>query len=95
MLAPRSGREHARRQLTGGTARSCSGSRGPSRACDPADDVWTALEAITHEGPAAAQARGRTGGRKPKLTGKQVTHARTLYAGGEYKVADIAKPLGA
>lgn len=48
----------------------------------------------THEGLAAARARGRTGGRKPKLTGKQVKHARDLYAAGEHKVTDIAKLLG-
>jgi DNA invertase Pin-like site-specific DNA recombinase len=48
----------------------------------------------THEGLAAARARGRTGGRKPKLTDSQVRHARKLYADGEHKVADIAKLLG-
>lgn len=48
----------------------------------------------THEGLAAARARGRTGGRKPKLTDKQVTHARALYSGREHTVSDIAKLLG-
>jgi Helix-turn-helix domain of resolvase/Resolvase, N terminal domain len=48
----------------------------------------------TNEGLAAASARGRTGGRKPKLTDAQVRHARKLYADGEHKVADIAKLLG-
>jgi DNA invertase Pin-like site-specific DNA recombinase len=48
----------------------------------------------THEGLAAARARGRTGGRKPKLTGAQVKHARDLYAAGGHTVAAIAKLLG-
>lgn len=48
----------------------------------------------TNEGLAAARARGRVGGRKPKLTGKQVKHARDLYAGGEHTVADIARLFG-
>jgi DNA invertase Pin-like site-specific DNA recombinase len=47
----------------------------------------------THEGLAAARARGRTGGRKPKLTASQVTHARQLYADGGKTVADIADLL--
>jgi DNA invertase Pin-like site-specific DNA recombinase len=38
--------------------------------------------------------RGRTGGRKPKLTDAQVRHARELYAAGGRTVADIAKLLG-
>jgi DNA invertase Pin-like site-specific DNA recombinase len=48
----------------------------------------------THEGLAAARARGRTGGRKPKLTAAQVKHARKVYAEGGHTVADIAKLLG-
>jgi DNA invertase Pin-like site-specific DNA recombinase len=48
----------------------------------------------THEGLAAARARGRTGGRKPKLTDNQVSHARALYAAEDHTVADIAKLLG-
>lgn len=44
----------------------------------------------THEGLAAARARGRVGGRKPKLTDTQVDHVRRLYAGGDTTVADIA-----
>ncbi len=48
----------------------------------------------TNEGLAAARARGRVGGRKPKLTDAQVRHARQLYAAGEHTVADIAKLLG-
>lgn len=54
----------------------------------------------TNEGLAAARARGRTGGRKPKLTRTQVAHARQLYnETGEdgkhrYTVAGIADLLG-
>lgn len=48
----------------------------------------------THEGLAAARARGRVGGRKPKLTAAQTAHARELYAAGGHTVADIAKLLG-
>ena len=54
----------------------------------------------TREGLAAARARGRTGGRRRKLTPAQVRHARALYAEtGEdgkrrYSVAEIAALLG-
>jgi DNA invertase Pin-like site-specific DNA recombinase len=48
----------------------------------------------THEGLAAARARGRVGGRKPKLTDVQVKHARDLYAAGDHTVMDIATLLG-
>jgi len=47
----------------------------------------------THEGLAAARARGRTGGRKPKLTPGQIKHVRELYAEGGKTVADIAALL--
>ena len=48
----------------------------------------------TVEGLAAARARGKTGGRKAKLTNSQVKHARELYASGEHTVAAIAGLLG-
>jgi DNA invertase Pin-like site-specific DNA recombinase len=48
----------------------------------------------THEGLAAARARRRVGGRKPKLTDAQVRHVRQLYENGKHTVADIAKLLG-
>src|SRR6266566_4690529 len=54
----------------------------------------------THEGLAAARARGRSGGRRPRLTPAQVRHARELYdeRGGDgkrkYTVAQIAALLG-
>ena len=53
----------------------------------------------TRDGLEAARARGRTGGRKPKLSGKQVDHARRLCderdeAGKRrYTVAEIADLL--
>jgi DNA invertase Pin-like site-specific DNA recombinase len=46
----------------------------------------------TVEGLAAARARGRNGGRKPRLTASQ--HARQLYASGEHKVSEIAGLFG-
>ena len=48
----------------------------------------------TLEGLAAARARGKTGGRKPKLTEGQIKHARQLYADGGHTVAGIAGLLG-
>jgi len=51
----------------------------------------------TLEGLEAARARGRTGGRKPRLTARQVTVARQMYdekgADGKrrYTVAEIAE----
>lgn len=48
----------------------------------------------TREGLAAARARGRTGGRKPRLTAAQVQHARQLYADGGHTVAEIAALFG-
>jgi DNA invertase Pin-like site-specific DNA recombinase len=54
----------------------------------------------TREGLAAARARGRNGGRRPKLTPAQIRHARALYAetGDDGKrrhtVAEIAGLLG-
>jgi len=48
----------------------------------------------TLEGLAAARSRGKTGGRKPKLTEGQIRHARQLYADGGHTVAQIAGLLG-
>ena len=54
----------------------------------------------TMDGLAAARARGRTGGQKPKLRPRQVELARQMYAEtGEdgkrrYTVADVAAELG-
>jgi DNA invertase Pin-like site-specific DNA recombinase len=46
--------------------------------------------ANTREGLAAARARGRKGGRKPKLTTQQIQLAQQLYDAGEKTVAEIA-----
>ena len=48
----------------------------------------------THAGLTAARARGRTGGRKPKLDIKQVREIRTLLRDPEVRVTDIAKRYG-
>jgi len=48
----------------------------------------------THAGLAAARARGRKGGRKPKLTAKQVAHARKLLADRNVTIKDVAASLG-
>ena len=48
----------------------------------------------TMEGLAAARARGRTGGRKPKLTDKQAAEVRRLYAAREKTVSEIGELFG-
>jgi DNA invertase Pin-like site-specific DNA recombinase len=48
----------------------------------------------TMEGLAAARARGRTGGRKPKLSDAQAAQVRKLYAAREMTVAEIAEQYG-
>ncbi len=48
----------------------------------------------THEGLAAARARGRTGGRKRKLSDDQVRLAGQLYDGRQHTVKQIASMLG-
>jgi DNA invertase Pin-like site-specific DNA recombinase len=48
------------------------------------------IVANTRDGLAAARARGRTGGRRPKLTGDQVRAAQRRYDEGEHTVAQIA-----
>jgi DNA invertase Pin-like site-specific DNA recombinase len=48
----------------------------------------------THEGLEAARARGRTGGRKAKLTGTQAAEVRRLYAAREKTVAEIGELFG-
>jgi DNA invertase Pin-like site-specific DNA recombinase len=51
----------------------------------------------THAGLAAARARGRVGGRKPKLTARQTARqirvARKLYQSKEHTVTQIAETL--
>ena len=48
----------------------------------------------THAGLAAARARGRTGGRKPKLDSKQIREIRVLLKDPDVRVTDIAKRYG-
>jgi DNA invertase Pin-like site-specific DNA recombinase len=48
----------------------------------------------TRDGLAAARARGRTGGQKPKLGPRQAAIARQMYEAGELTVAQIAAEFG-
>jgi hypothetical protein len=52
------------------------------------------IVANTRDGLAAARARGRTGGRRPKLTPAQVRQAQRLYDEGEHTVEQIAAMFG-
>lgn len=52
------------------------------------------IVANTRDGLAAARARGRNGGRKPKLSTAQAAHAQQLYDAGGHTVAQIAALLG-
>jgi DNA invertase Pin-like site-specific DNA recombinase len=52
------------------------------------------IVANTRDGLAAARARGRNGGRRPKLNPAQATHAQQLYDGRQHTVAQIAALLG-
>jgi len=48
----------------------------------------------TMDGLAAARARGRTGGQKPRLTPRQAKIAREMYESGEHTVQQIADEFG-
>lgn len=48
----------------------------------------------THAGLMAARARGRHGGRKPKMTLTKIKTARTMYASKEHTLAEIADTIG-
>ena len=48
----------------------------------------------TAAGLAAARARGRLGGRRPKLTAKQISIGRALYDSRQHTVAEICEQLG-
>ncbi|KQC34755.1 recombinase family protein [Frankia sp. ACN1ag] len=52
------------------------------------------IVANTHDGLAAARARGRVGGRRPRLTTDQAALAQRLYDDGEHTVAQIAAMFG-
>jgi len=47
----------------------------------------------TNAGLAAARARGRKGGRKPKLTAQQICHAHKLLADPEVTIKEVAASL--
>lgn len=51
------------------------------------------MQSRTKDGLAAARARGRVGGRKPKLSPKHVAEARKMYSEGK-TVVDISTLLG-
>ena len=48
------------------------------------------IVANTRDGLAAARARGRNGGRRPRLNADQVALAQRLYDAGEHTVQQIA-----
>lgn len=48
----------------------------------------------TMDGPAAARARGRTDGQKPKLGPRQMQLAQEMYDSGDYTLQQIADELG-
>lgn len=52
------------------------------------------IVANTRDGLATARARGRNGGRRPKLNPAQAAHAQQLDDAGEHTVAQIAAVLG-
>ncbi|WP_326640061.1 recombinase family protein [Streptosporangium sp. NBC_01755] len=49
------------------------------------------IVANTLDGLAAARARGRVGGRKPKLTQRQLDQAQQMYDSGQHTVEEIAQ----
>ncbi|PZS34864.1 MAG: hypothetical protein DLM58_05010 [Pseudonocardiales bacterium] len=48
----------------------------------------------THDGLAAARARSRKGGHKPKMTPTWITQARAMYDARELTVQQIADAFG-
>lgn len=48
----------------------------------------------TQAGLAAARARGRMGGRRPKLNDRKIAHARMLLADRDARIDDICQTLG-
>ena len=48
----------------------------------------------TKAGLSAARARGRVGGRKPKLDAKQIRQIKTLLCDPKTSVADLARDYG-
>jgi DNA invertase Pin-like site-specific DNA recombinase len=62
--------------------------------CGLAEFERNLIRERTYAGLAAARARGRVGGRKPRLTPQKAALARTLYNGKEHTVTQIAEMLG-
>ena len=52
------------------------------------------IQERTHAGLAAARARGRSGGRKPKLDAKQIRHIKALLRDPNTSVAELARDYG-
>ena len=52
------------------------------------------MQARTMDGLAAARARGRVGGRKPKMTAARIAEAKKLYAAQDKTVQEIADIFG-
>lgn len=52
------------------------------------------IVANTRDGLAAARARGRNGGRRPKLNAEQIAHAQQLFDAGDRTVQQIADLFG-
>jgi len=48
----------------------------------------------THDGLAAARARGRKGGPRFKMTPNKIAQARAMYDGGKHTVQEIADTFG-
>ena len=48
----------------------------------------------THAGLAAARARGRTGGRKPKMTPDLINKAQRMYDARKFTMNEIAQSCG-
>jgi DNA invertase Pin-like site-specific DNA recombinase len=68
----------------------------------PVSQVFAALEEFerslirerSHAGLAAARARGRSGGRKPKLGEKQLREIKALLRDPDIQVAEVARRYG-
>ena len=63
----------------------------PTSAVDRRRELQRELIVVnTRKGLAAARARGRNGGRRPRLNADQVALAQRLYDAGEHTVQQIA-----
>lgn len=48
----------------------------------------------TREGMAVARARGKLGGKKPKLSDRQQKELRRMHDTGEYSIGDLGNVFG-